>query len=97
MKFYKFQMLALFAVVFLGSAVVFAGDSVERKSSRVFERSGPALKIRRSVEVIRESKPVEKVEKAAAKVCRDGSCRKIVRSVERTTEGRRFQLLRRWR
>lgn len=93
MKFYKLQMLALFAVVFVGSQVVFAGETSERKSSRVVERSSPIMKFRRSVEVTRESNPVEKVEA----VCSGGSCRKIVRSVERTSEGRRFRLFRRWR
>ena len=93
MKFYKLQMLALFSIVFVGSQVVFAGESVERKSSRIVERSSPALKFRRSVEVTRESKPIEKVEA----VCENGSCRRIVRSVERTSGERRFRLFRRWR
>ncbi len=94
MKFYKLQMLALFGIVFVGSQVVFAGESVERKSSRIIERSSPVMKFRRSVEVTTESKPVERV---ASAVCQNGSCRKVVRSVERTSEGRRFRLFRRWR
>jgi len=89
-------MLALFAVVFIGSQVVFAGETA-KKSSRIVERSGPSLKFRRSVEVVRESKPVEVVEPVASSVCENGTCRRVVRSSERTSNGRRFKLFRRWR
>ena len=94
---YKWQMLFLFSVVFVGSQFVFAGQTVERKASRIIERSRPSFSLKRSVEVVRESQPVEKVEKAEAESCRNGSCRKIVRSVERTSRGRSFGLFRRWR
>ncbi len=94
--FYKLQMLALFAAVFIGSQVVFAGETAQ-KTSRIVERSGPSLNFRRSVEVVRESKAVEPVEPVASSVCEDGSCRRIVRSSERTSNGRRFRLFRRWR
>lgn len=91
MKSYKLMRLAaLFAVCFVGSQVLFAGETAERKSSRVVESSRLPFSFRRTVEVTRSEVPIE----VSAGACDGGICGRITRRVERSSRGRIFRIFR---
>ena len=92
MKSYKLMRLAaLFAVCFVGSQVLFAGETAERKSSRVVESSRLPFSFRRTVEVTRSEVPVAQV---SGDACNGRECGLVTRRVERTSRGRLFRIFR---
>lgn len=87
------KLVALFVVCFFFARGLSAGETAQSKSVKVVESNRLPFSFRRTVEITRETSPVEQV---AGPRCVTGRCSKVTRIVERSSE-RRFRLFRRWR